>query len=624
MFGVNGSAVFPQGLHVESMASEPICDLKEESNDDWMNIIQWSVAMGGAILFVIFSKVTLLLNPIMGKSWYTDLMTYLIALAMGTMLCVTVFQLIPEALNLLEEKELYVYCGQLRLIRNSFDNGLNGRSGNGLVVKHNCDIKCNDTSEHGKASGIDEPENSCTLTIGGPKNYVPVVCVLYLCTIIFYDLQKFLQYAFSNEDGTHLAELEDPPSEDLIAEDADKAILKKFKYGNRQQSIAFAAKMANIPTAVNLEAPYSEETCSSRKMSMRRSRLPSQANLKLLQRRSSQAFRKASIYRANMALQNAEFDDDSTLNDNSMPNSQKISRRDSTNNHPNSGGVTSNSEDSYVTIPKEGKKSKEVHVKFGEVTVAAEEDDELDVAGKRYSKTADRRNTGLPLVKMPAERDDSDDDSIKTETISNTEMSNNHDAPQDWKKVDMVAWILLLCIAFECLIEGIAFALTLSDELGAGIAILAAMIIKLIPQKLGDAVILSKAGLNHFWENVLSLLAVCFVFVGTILGMSLKTYLKDGEEYFFGALAGIFLYISLSSLFPVLHDIIDDTEVIGDFDMDENEAFRRQQLKRLLLANFGFFSAMALMVPLIWFEHELQVAITNLICEAIKDENGLH
>ena len=95
-----------------------------------------------------------------------------------------------KALNLLEEKELYVYCGQLRLIRSSFDNGLNGRSGNGLVVKHNCDIKCNDTSEHGKASGIDEPENSCTLTIGGPKNYVPVVCVLYLCTIIFYDLQK--------------------------------------------------------------------------------------------------------------------------------------------------------------------------------------------------------------------------------------------------------------------------------------------------------------------------------------------------------------------------------------------------------------------------------------------------
>ena len=41
-------------------------------------------------------QVTLLLNPLMNKRWYADLMTFLIALAMGTMFCVTVFQLIPE------------------------------------------------------------------------------------------------------------------------------------------------------------------------------------------------------------------------------------------------------------------------------------------------------------------------------------------------------------------------------------------------------------------------------------------------------------------------------------------------------------------------------------------------
>ena len=82
---------------------------------------------------------------------------------------------------------------------------------------------------------------------------------------------------------------------------------------------------------------------------------------------------------------------------------------------------------------------------------------------------------------------------------------------QNWAQVDMVAWILLLCIAFECFVEGIAFALTLRDEVGSGIAILIAMIIKLIPQKFGNAVILTKAGLNHTWENVLSLLSVSFV-----------------------------------------------------------------------------------------------------------------
>jgi hypothetical protein len=45
---------------------------------------------------------------------------------------------------------------------------------------------------------------------------------------------KFLQYAFSNEDGTHFAEIEEPTDE-LINDSTDKAMLNKFKYGNRQQ-----------------------------------------------------------------------------------------------------------------------------------------------------------------------------------------------------------------------------------------------------------------------------------------------------------------------------------------------------------------------------------------------------
>ena len=47
--------------------------------------------------------------------------------------------------------------------------------------------------------------------------------------------------------------------------------------------------------------------------------------------------------------------------------------------------------------------------------------------------------------------------------------------------------------------------------------------------------------------------------------MALKTQLSGTQPYFFGALAGIFLYIFLSSLFPVLHDIIDDPEIIRKF-----------------------------------------------------------
>ena len=98
--------------------------------------------------------------------------------------------------------------------------------------------------------------------------------------------------------------------------------------------------------------------------------------------------------------------------------------------------------------------------------------------------------------------------------MKNNSDHNEHDHKQDWGAVDMVAWVLLITISVECFIEGIAFVLVLQDAFGAGVAFLLAMLVKLVPQKLGDAVILSKAGLNHFWENLLSLLAVLVVYLG--------------------------------------------------------------------------------------------------------------
>ena len=161
---------------------------------------------------------------------------------------------------------------------------------------------------------------------------------------------------------------------------------------------------------------------------------------------------------------------------------------------------------------------------------------------------------------------------------NNDSSHDEHDHKQNWGAVDMVAWVLLITISVECFIEGIAFVLVLQDAFGAGVAFLLAMLVKLVPQKLGDAVILSKAGLNHFWENLLSLLAVLVVYLGercaldekfeqklsgAILGIVLEEELKDIAVYFFAALSGIFLYISLASLFPVLQDMIDDQVIIG-------------------------------------------------------------
>ena len=96
------------------------------------------------------------------------------------------------------------------------------------------------------------------------------------------------------------------------------------------------------------------------------------------------------------------------------------------------------------------------------------------------------------------------------------QVNESHDGhgKQDWSKVQTHAWTLLLTIAIKSFIEGIAFVLTLQDSFSAGLAFLVAMIFKLFPLEPGYAIILCDAGLNHFWENLLSTLAVLPIYIG--------------------------------------------------------------------------------------------------------------
>ena len=58
--------------------------------------LEWVLAVLGGIIFILVSKVTSILQKFEHKNWYQDLITFLIAMSMSTMFCMTVFQLIPE------------------------------------------------------------------------------------------------------------------------------------------------------------------------------------------------------------------------------------------------------------------------------------------------------------------------------------------------------------------------------------------------------------------------------------------------------------------------------------------------------------------------------------------------
>merc|ERR1719431_415095 len=127
-------------------------------------------------------------------------MTYLIALAMGTMFSVTVMQLIPEALDLLHAQKYKLQCASVRYLLSWQVDILRESRGGGVTVYDDCASIC--------SPNVADNE-FCTLTVGGPKAYIWVTVTLYCFMIFFYDLQKLLHYVFSNNENTHMAELSD-------------------------------------------------------------------------------------------------------------------------------------------------------------------------------------------------------------------------------------------------------------------------------------------------------------------------------------------------------------------------------------------------------------------------------
>ena len=100
-------------------------------------------------------------------------------------------------------------------------------------------------------------------------------------------------------------------------------------------------------------------------------------------------------------------------------------------------------------------------------------------------------------------------------------------------------------------------------------------------------------------------------------------------KFFFAALSGIFLYISLTSFFPVLQALIDEAGKLPRLKpypiylnlnaLTKYMFIERQKLTRLLLANFGFLTAIGIVLPLVYFDEDLQYKATDYICNLLKN-----
>ena len=65
-------------------------------SDQWFKF-ELALAAIGILVYICAAQVPRILDCFHDKEWYDEFMTFLIALSMGTMYCVTLAQFIPEA-----------------------------------------------------------------------------------------------------------------------------------------------------------------------------------------------------------------------------------------------------------------------------------------------------------------------------------------------------------------------------------------------------------------------------------------------------------------------------------------------------------------------------------------------
>merc|ERR1711914_3655 len=90
------------------------------------------------------------------------------------------------------------------------------------------------------------------------------------------------------------------------------------------------------------------------------------------------------------------------------------------------------------------------------------------------------------------------------------------------------------------------------------------------------------------------------IILGTILGIILEDQFNAVKGYIFAALSGIFLYLSLATLFPVLRNLMSESTLLA------STGFRKRGLLRLMLALMGFLLAMGIIIPLVYFKNDMK------------------
>ena len=152
------------------------CDLVESK-------FIWIIALGGATLYVLISRVSLIFQLFPNGKLRGSVIAFLMTLSMGTMLNVTMFEFIPKTLSIFHHHEISIPCDACDILHVP-DN-----------IDH-CNDHCNTTNRTRRSSGPGPGADRYYFSYGGAKSFMGVMAVAYIFCIFLYDLQKVKNKSF--------------------------------------------------------------------------------------------------------------------------------------------------------------------------------------------------------------------------------------------------------------------------------------------------------------------------------------------------------------------------------------------------------------------------------------------
>ncbi|XP_071504610.1 metal cation symporter ZIP8-like [Diadema antillarum] len=160
------------------------------------------------------------------------------------------------------------------------------------------------------------------------------------------------------------------------------------------------------------------------------------------------------------------------------------------------------------------------------------------------------------------------------------------------KGIHPVAVMVILGDTLHNFGDGLAIGAAFTVSLGAGLSTSIAVLCHELPHELGDLAVLLKQGLKLSTALLLNLLSACTAFIGLWIGIPL-TQASAAREWIFAVVAGMFLYVGLVDMLPMLH------------------SYRGKSSKAAvaILQNIGFLVGVGIILVIALYEDAITISI---------------